>query len=86
MIIHIRKYNSKPGTPPGSRAIKKASRNQKALIPKNSPNPPQTPATTRLPRDLRKEFDLGVIFHLVVYLKHSLAIKIYEIGREKLQG
>jgi hypothetical protein len=36
-------------------AIKKANRNQKALIPKNSASPPHTPATTLSRRDLRKD-------------------------------
>jgi hypothetical protein len=56
MMIHIKKYNNIPGTPPGASAIKNARRNQKALIPKNSPSPPQTPAMTRLLMDLRSPF------------------------------
>ena len=57
------RYKARPGTPPGSNEIKNARRNQKALIPKNSERPPQTPATTRLWRDLRRVcFDVFTIF------------------------
>jgi hypothetical protein len=54
-ISQNNKYKPMPGTPPGMKAIRKASRNQKALMPKNSANPPHTPANTRLWRERRKE-------------------------------
>ena len=62
MTIHKIKYSSKPGTPPGIRAMRNARRNQPAPIPKNSPSPPQTPATHRLRRDRRSA---RVMSHLV---------------------
>jgi hypothetical protein len=54
-ISQSSRYKPMPGTPPGMAAIKKDSRNQKALMPKNSDKPPQTPAKTRLWRERRKE-------------------------------
>src|SRR3990172_1663733 len=41
--------------PPGISAITNARRNPPALIPKTSPNPPQTPPIQRLPRERRRE-------------------------------
>jgi hypothetical protein len=53
MISQAIKYDPIPGTPPGKQAIKKARQNQNGEIPKNSPNPPHTPAKIRLLVDLR---------------------------------
>jgi len=47
MMIHMMKYGTNPGKPPGSKRIRNSNRNQNALIPKNSPKPPHTPAITR---------------------------------------
>ena len=57
-------YGTNPGIPPGMKAIKKASRNQNTLSPKNSDKPPQTPASILFWRDLRKggyELDMGCL-------------------------
>jgi len=51
-----------PGTPPGMKAMNIASRNQNGLIPKNSPNPPQTPAMILSFFDLRKDCLCNCIF------------------------
>jgi len=64
-IIHIKKYITKPGTPPGIRAIRNANRNQNALIPKNCDNPPHTPAITRLLRDRRSLARTSDIIYLL---------------------
>jgi hypothetical protein len=66
-MIHINKYSKNPGTPPGINAIKNAMRNQMGAIPKNSPNPPQTPAMMRSCRDRRKALRaLFIVFLLLV--------------------
>jgi len=51
ITIHITIYGTSPGSPPGRRSRKNNRRNQKVLIPKNSPNPPHTPATQRSLRE-----------------------------------
>lgn len=43
-MIQSNIYGRMPGSPPGIARIKKMIRKTQGLIPKNSPNPPQTPA------------------------------------------
>lgn len=62
-MIHKIKYGINPGIPPGMRRIKNNRRNQNAFRPKKSPNPPHTPATIRLWRDLRKKWFELLISH-----------------------
>lgn len=77
-MIHSRKYTRKPGTPPGIRAMSMARRNQKALIPKNSPSPPQTPANTRFLRE-RRNTGLWFTFIFISYLVfYSIYVHCFE--------
>ena len=63
------RYTSMPGTPPGMNAMMNPSLNQKALIPKNSASPPQTPAIMLLLRERRRDlFCCVVIFTLLSFL------------------
>jgi hypothetical protein len=56
MMIHNIKYSRKPGIPPGINAIRNASLNQNALIPKKSARPPHIPAKMRFDLDLCRDF------------------------------
>ncbi len=57
--------------------MKKSRRNQKAEIPKNSPSPPHTPATTRLRRERLSWFLVGW-FIFLSFLSHCYIRKTYE--------
>lgn len=66
-----------PGKPPGIRASKNPSLNHPGLIPKNSPSPPQTPATTLFSRDLRKIFPVIIgSFHNHLREKFDYVAKV----------
>jgi hypothetical protein len=86
--IHIITYGRIPGTPPGIKAITKASRNQNALIPKNSANPPQTPAMTLSRRERRRGALCWVILCLLtninvlnpIYGKYQFGLQCPFIG------
>src|SRR6476620_7901928 len=67
-----------PGTPPGSRAIKKPKRNQNGSTPKKSPRPPHTPATIRFVRERRNAAPLTFISTSIPFLIRFQKKKCYQ--------
>lgn len=73
IINHMSRYNPMPGIPPGIKARRKARRNQKVEIPKNSASPPHTPKIIRLLLDLRNFFVLVDMFTSINSLHYIYA-------------